>query len=427
MPITALFFILIYLILAIMAFTKRPIYGLYGYLFAFYMHPPSKYWGYALPELRWSLIIAVITLMALFLKKEKDEKFILFYFRETKLFFAFVLYVLIQYFWAWNTIIHTEYIFMSFKFLLLIIVIQNCIKDEKDVIQFIIVNLLGAAYVSYIGISQHAGGRFEGIGGPGLSETNEISQHLGVILIMSSYLLLCKLKKSYWLIVLPIALLLNAIMYTQSRGAILALVLAAVVAIFYAPKNVKKQFFMFALLGGVVFSVLLGPRMIERFNGLQINDDGAIKEKSANTRIVVIKAQWEMFKENPIFGYGHKGTIFLSSAYIPREYLTSGIRASHNFIMAILVDHGVIGAALYFSVIISCIRRMQVSAKKTLRSERSRLIRTLIIGVTISLVFLMLGGFGANNKVMEVDIWLYALIPLLYKWLHLESLPNKSN
>jgi hypothetical protein len=63
MSITTLVFLVVYLAGLALAFS-RPITGLCAYLWAFYNNPPSAWWGSELPTIRWSLIAAVVTLVA---------------------------------------------------------------------------------------------------------------------------------------------------------------------------------------------------------------------------------------------------------------------------------------------------------------------------------------------------------------------------
>ena len=51
-----------------MAFV-HPVYGLLGYYFDYYLHPPLQWWGKDLPDLRWSLAISVVTVSAFFLRQ----------------------------------------------------------------------------------------------------------------------------------------------------------------------------------------------------------------------------------------------------------------------------------------------------------------------------------------------------------------------
>ena len=61
----AALFVLASLVLSVMAFTRHPIYGLYFYLASIYVHPPSRWWGQMVPDLRWALTSAAITALAI--------------------------------------------------------------------------------------------------------------------------------------------------------------------------------------------------------------------------------------------------------------------------------------------------------------------------------------------------------------------------
>jgi hypothetical protein len=65
MGLTALAFFGVFAITMILSLVRDPRFGLVGYLFVFYNHPPSRWWGGELPNLRWSLIAALVTLVSL--------------------------------------------------------------------------------------------------------------------------------------------------------------------------------------------------------------------------------------------------------------------------------------------------------------------------------------------------------------------------
>ena len=72
MSLTAIVFVGVYVACLGYALMRRPMYGLVAYLWAFYNHPPSRWWGDDLPTLRWSLIAAVVTLLALKLHAREE-------------------------------------------------------------------------------------------------------------------------------------------------------------------------------------------------------------------------------------------------------------------------------------------------------------------------------------------------------------------
>jgi hypothetical protein len=210
-----------------MAFFSRPIFGLYAYLIAFYAHPISRWWGQSIPDLRWSLLAAIATFLAVLIKTQK-HKVVWFKYRENKLFLLFLLFLFLQYFWALNSNIHQLYVTLAAKYLILIFLIQNCLQSKNDVIGFIICNMIGGLYFSYLSAS-YGGGRLGGIGGPGIESSNGLGQHLAITIVFVSYLLFVNLGRFKILMVIPILVLLNTLMLTESRGALLAILLTGCV------------------------------------------------------------------------------------------------------------------------------------------------------------------------------------------------------
>lgn len=424
MSLVALFFVLVYFGGLILAFAKKqPIWGLMSYLFAFYMHPPVRWWGESLPDLRWSFTASILTLIVVFIAKG-EAKLKFFEFKENKLLLTFFVFLLLQSFRVESDLLHSVYVSLFFKLLILIFIIQNSIKSERELLYFLAINAIGCSYFGYLGLTEHSGGRLETVGGPGLTSANQLAQHIGVILFFSAYLLLSTQSRNikiFALITTPI--LLEAIMLTQSRTVIIAIVLTGLVAIVYPPPKAKKKFYSLAVLGAIAFSILLGSQIVDRLNELAANNEEQQQDKSAESRLVIIKSQWEMFLASPVIGHGHRSTLLLSPYYIPEEFRYSEkrgpdvqtYRASHNFIMSMLVDHGVIGSVLYFLVIFSCLKKSREIAKMRSESAEITNLQTLGISLGLGLILFMIAGLGSNNKVLEIDIWLYAIIPLVYQ------------
>src|SRR5262245_28767941 len=63
-PLTAIAFAGVFALALVLAFVRHPIFGLGAYLLAFFNHPPDRWWGQSLPDLRWSLLAAAVTLVA---------------------------------------------------------------------------------------------------------------------------------------------------------------------------------------------------------------------------------------------------------------------------------------------------------------------------------------------------------------------------
>ena len=65
MALTTIAFLLCYFGGLGLSLTVHPRWGLYTYLLAFYTHPPARWWGASLPDLRWSMLAAVVTFISI--------------------------------------------------------------------------------------------------------------------------------------------------------------------------------------------------------------------------------------------------------------------------------------------------------------------------------------------------------------------------
>lgn len=415
---TALVYISLYLYGLGRALAGKPLWGIFLYFMCFYAHAPTQWWGAYLPNLRWSLIASLVTLVAVLIHPPK-EGFKFFAYRENRWLTAFFVYLLIQYPFVYSTAWHTDFVFLFLKFLVFIFLFQNCVRTPKDFRAVVIANALGGAFLAYQGFAHHNGGRLEGIGTPGMDDANLMGQHLVLLIFILGYAMLEPFRKVHILIAVCTCLVLMTLFLTESRGALISLALAGVVAAFFMPRGGKKKLMGFGVLGVIACALLMGPQIIERFQGVEKNSMGEVSDKSARSRIVIIESQIEMWKDSPIVGHGHRGTLLLSPQYIPSDYMSNiGLRASHNLVMSLLVDHGVIGLIFYFGAFVSCglrifsVNRDMVPNDKQLKTPDEAFLRAMIVGFSLALFSYFLGGLTSNNKKLEGDIWVFAFLPV---------------
>lgn len=420
MSLFALAFLGTYAFLLVKCFTSRPFFGLCAYLMAFYLNPPARWWAENLPDLRWSFMAAALTLISIFIRDKgilRSFKFI-----ETKVYAVFVVYMAFQLGWAVNTDYQREWVSMTFNFLVLMVMLQGCIRDERDLLGFVFVNLLGCSYFAYLGMIRTVGGRLDGIGGPSIGSSNQMSQHLAAMLFMGLYLVFVKFKKFFWYVVVAglLFLVLKTIVMAGSRGTFLAIGATGAVSLLFAPGRIRLRMYIMAGICSVLAASLIGPYMIERFEGMGKNESGEVADDSARSRIYIIEAQIEMFKAAPLLGHGHRGTLLLSPIYVPPEYRTAvpdsteTVRASHNFLFSLLVDHGIVGASMYIFIILRCLLRLPWVVRMRPKTEDGQTLQVMLIGLIMGLLCLMIAGMTSDHKNAETGIWFYALIPLCY-------------
>ena len=407
MPITALVFLAVFSVGCLVAL-KRPFVGLLLYFFVFYMHPPGKYWGAFLPEIRWTFIVAVVTLLSVIINEKNKKRWL--QVGETKLLLIFFAYTCLQLFFVEFTEVQKTYVILLFKLILLFFLIVTLVNTQTRLYQLVIANCLGAAYIGFTALQTHSRGRFEAAGLPGIEDGNLLAIHLIPVIIMASVIILTDLKKKF-LIFLPLAFAANLLFMSGSRGGLAGLFVAGLFFIWFSPKEKKQLVRRWAVVAALLGSALTGPLIIDRVNKVIKADEVEKVDKSAYSRVVIIKGQWEMFKDYPVMGYGHRGTLILSPIYISQEFMTKtaigGRRASHNITMSFLVDHGILGAGIFFTLILTALAKVKLVRTAFSENQISSLV---LLGATSGLFGLMAASQFSNSKVLEISIWTIAII-----------------
>ena len=74
MSFTLVGFVLVFFLCIGLAFVRDPRFGLFAYLWAFYNDPSVRWWGSPIQDFRWSLIAAVVTMLAVVVRiKDQDQ------------------------------------------------------------------------------------------------------------------------------------------------------------------------------------------------------------------------------------------------------------------------------------------------------------------------------------------------------------------
>ncbi len=415
MALSGLAFMALFLGALAMAFIRSPMYGLYAYLAAFYVHPPSRWWGAALPDLRWSLLAGVVMFAAVMAKKPPAGERSVFKYPPVIVLIMFTIWTWLQTPWALFTDLHIGFAILFSKYIVLVFSLHRILQTEEDLRNFLLANVLGCGYLGYLAWQAGGGGRLEGVGGPGISEANSLGMQLGVGIMFASMLLLTLPRKLWPLVLLPIPLMANGLVQTQSRSAFLAFVVGGIALWYLKPPKRSKLFYTFAALAIAGFLVAAGAFYWERIRTIEAAvDDNAEMDKSAASRIVIALAQLEMFKAYP-FGAGHRGTAALSPFYIPEEYLTtssgsdSGARSSHNTFLAVLVEQGIPGALMFLAAVLWAAR----SLLRLRRADKAGLPATLgayRAAAGAGLVVVLVAGLFVDYLKAEVQVWCLAIL-----------------
>lgn len=418
MALTALAFAAFYAC-GLLAALRYPIVGLYTYVSVFYLHPPDRWWGHSLPDLRWSLLAALVTFVSLLVNRARRPGPTWFSHTSTKVLVCYTVWMTIQTLWAVEYDRHMMGVELFWKYVILTYLIYNIIDTREKLNGFMLAHVLGCFYLGYLAFTANVAGRLEGVGGPGIDDANSLSMHMSTGALAAGMMLFLAPTVHKWLHIAALPFILNTVILSISRGGLLGLVAGGLVAGYAVPRRYRPRFAILGLLGIVLFVNLTHDQFWERMGSFAAAVVGEEQEldNSAAIRIRLVDAQWEMFFDHPL-GAGHDGTTSLSRHYVAREDLTGwGLRSSHSTFMSVIVDQGIPGIIM-FVILMLWVAKVLFTRRRAADPETAKLYAATITGM---LVIAAVAGFFTNYLKAEVQIWCIALLTVCVRLFPVES------
>lgn len=340
---TAFLFLGVYGICLVGAFVFPPM-GVWGYVFEWYYHPPTHWWGGPLKSIgdRWSMYIGAAMLLSVLANLGKYSDVPFWQYPQTKLGALFVL----------------NAYFVSLALCYPPAARDSWMAAENHVKQFILFFCIVKThsnprvfpvllYVSIFGCVQcgwdttfgNFKGRSVSLGWPNMGDENAISAHAVAFLpLMALY---CITKKGFlrWFCLIGSPLVLNIVAHSQSRGAFLGLIGAFGSMFVVTRGKLRKWIYVLMALGALASLRLLNDQFWDRQNTI------SAEEGSANGRIEAWKAAIKLCSSNPL-GYGAEAFDLGLGEALMHEFHTT-----HNMFFECLVAWGVQGTILLFSII----------------------------------------------------------------------------
>jgi O-antigen ligase len=401
-----------------LALFRNPLWGLYGYVAVFYLHPPSRWWGAALPDLRWALFAAAVTFIATLRVPRDPSRPSWISTTPAKLLLAYTVWLWLQNLWALDADDQMTISVLFTKYIVLFYLIYRLIDTPQKVQWFLLTHIAGCAYLGWLAFNARVSGRLEGVGGPGIDEANALAMQMGTGVVIAAMLMLGVKGWVRWACFAAMPFLLNTMVLAGSRGAFVAVLAAGLMLWYLTPPRNKLMFYIFGGLGGVLFFMLANQLFLGRVETITaVTQQDAEVDRSAESRVVLAKAQLEMAKSYP-FGTGHRGTAVLSTKYLDPMYLSRsrvngktvyGQRSSHNTFLTALVEQGLLGAFLYLSMWLWVVRTL-IKLKRTFVEDKdpTRLVLTAALGGALIMVFV--AGQFVDYLKAEVQVWCMILL-----------------
>jgi len=219
-----------------------------------------------------------------------------------------------------------------------------------------------------------------------------------------------------WLYIAMVPLMLHAVLMSYSRGAMIALLIAA--PLMFLRTRLKWQMIIVLVLVGALIPSLAGQEIRDRFFTIQSYE----QDRSANARFMSWNAGIAIANQNPILGVGPRNSNLLSYDYGAD---TPG-RTIHSQYLQTAADVGWVGLAFYLTVILSALRSASIARRRFKRrgDAEGRELMAMASGAQCSLAVFLIGAFFLSLEVFELP---YFLMFLMFALRRLSDAPAVEN
>ena len=412
MALVGIAFSLVFAFACLMALVRHPIYGLMAYLAAFYIHPPSRWWGQGiLLDVRWALIAAGVTLVGIAVHRRARVARPFFSFGVSWALLIFLAWIWVQSFWAAAPELQQELTTIYAKFIVAAYMIYRTVDSEKHLRWFLWAHVLGCFYLSWIAFTSYSSGRFEEFGGPGINEANAAANQLVTAILVAASLFIAGGFRQKVLATGVMPFLVNALVATASRSGFLAFCVGGLIFNLFTPRGIRGQVRVISVLGIVLLLMVSGTIYWQRVNTIAAGGQEIEGVDTGSGRLDIIRAQLNMARDFPL-GCGHRCTGVYARDYIAEKHFKDmrddQTRTSHNTFFTLLVEQGWPGAVFYLFLLVWTLWTLR--RQKKLYPDDDGILGRVLPAVAGSLMAVFVGDMFVDYLKHEVRIWLIAIL-----------------
>lgn len=419
------YFFLLILPFILYAMLKRPFIGLGMWVWTAMFFPNIWIYGIA-SNIRYNLLFSIVAIISYVAMRNKPK------IKFEGITFLVILFLIWTTFSSFGTLAPpatTWDIWIRFSKVVLLFVFIIFILEKKLHVDFLLwsvvlsIGFYGALEALKF-IASGGGHKIEGHEGHVLGDRNELACALVMTLPICYYLMLEYGKQNkivrFGLLGL-MALLVTAVIGTQSRGGLVALIGLGVYM--FVKSDRKGLLTALAVVLAFALSGFVSEEWISRMDTIATADQDA----SFMGRIVAWKLSFILAVQNPIFGGGFKSLEYfpvwtmLSEDFFSYPFfytgdalpsVTRGV-AAHSIYFQVLGEHGFVGLAIYGSVLGLAFLKAGRIAKRARKLNAPTWISTLATMLQSSIFAFGLGGAALSFAYFELTFAIFALIVVL--------------
>lgn len=217
-----------------------------------------------------------------------------------------------------------------------------------------------------------------------------------------------------WLYLLPPLLAIGATIMTGSRGPLLAVPVAAIIAALFLWHDRFRASLRATILGGATLLAILAIAAVgalqSRASSLlgifgSVAEGQAVVDESTRQRFILYRAGWQSFQQSPWIGHGWGNIISSVKPFIPDadQWMLTVLPQLHNDVVNFAVASGVVGVVAYLILVTTPIVGAILSPRDSLRTFR-------LYGATALTIIYIGGGLTDLMFGFEFHTYLFAML-----------------
>jgi putative inorganic carbon (HCO3(-)) transporter len=397
---------------------RRPWIGIILWTWLSIMNPHRLTWGFAY-DAPFAAMAAGATLFGLFFTKDKVQLP-----RSPAMYMlvAFILWMGLTTIFALDFSGSLGQLNTVFKIQLMTLVALAVLHEKRHILAFVWINALSLGFFGFKGglytIATAGGGRVWGPGGF-IGGNNEIGLAILVAIPLLYYLYL--LAPQRWVrFALMASMLLSAVavLGTQSRGALLAIMAMGLVLWWRAP----RKLFTGVVIGVAATLVLavMAEQIIRKVESIQTYQD----DTSAMGRIHAWRTAINVANARPLGAGFAMYTTPVFSRYAPQERFEGKVadkayeaRAAHSIFFQVLGEHGWVGLMLFLGIWVLTWRGANRLRRQSGRDPELQWVGLLAGMCQVALVGYAVGGAFLSLAYFDLPYNLMIIVVVTERWL----------
>lgn len=298
------------------------------------------------------------------------------------------------------------------------VIVAMTINSVREVRIIALALLVGAVVSVLIGLSglatsdasaaAAAEGRLTGGGG---DPNNQAAAFIVAIFLAGALLSVVRRPAGRVLLMVAMALVTLGFFATQSRGGLIGLVVASLVALIVTPRYRGRILaLMAAVAAGMAVFLSNNPDALARIK----QRDGA-----GSGREDLWTIAWKIFEDHPVLGVGHNSFQDIAPRYVldsgPLTYaelIAEDPRVVHNTYLQLLAENGIVGLAIFTFIVVASLCASWLAARRfdaMGQPGHANLSRAVMAGT----IGMLVTAFFVSNVTAAVMWILFALGPVM--------------